>query len=85
MRTTAIFVIMLALSTMISAQQAFTSVKNLLVNFRSGIEEEQKDADARNLKDSDECTRKIADAEGLVQQRQNDVDSLREHIKYLEN
>jgi len=70
---------------MITAQQAFTSVKNLLVNFRSGIVDEQKDADIRNDKDVRECTDKIAAAEKLVQERQNDVDSLVAHIDYLEN
>jgi len=70
---------------MITAQQAFTSVKNLLVNFRQGIVDEQKDADVRNEKDVAECTEKIAAAEKLVQDRQNDVDSLKSHIDFLEN
>jgi septal ring factor EnvC (AmiA/AmiB activator) len=67
------------------AQKAFDTVNNLLVNFRGGIVQEQHDADLRNARDEAQCAKDIAAAVAKVAARQHDVDSLKAHIKYLEN
>jgi hypothetical protein len=65
------------------SSNAFTQVKNLLVNFKNGINKEQADADARNKKDTKWCADEIGKATQLVTDRQKDVDDLEEHIEYL--
>lgn len=85
MKTTVIFLVLLALSSMTSAQKAFDQVRNLLTNFRDDIVKEQHDADVRNEKDEKECADKIAAAEKKVADRQKDVDDLKAHIQWLEN
>jgi hypothetical protein len=85
MKTTVLFLTILAITSMISAQKAFNQVKSLLINFKAGINQEQHDADVRNEKDTKECKIKIAEAVALVASRQRDVDELKKHIQWLEN
>ena len=85
MKTTVLFLTILAITSMISAQKAFNQVKSLLINFKADINKEQHDADVRNEKDTKECKVKIAEAVALVASRQRDVDELKKHIQWLEN
>jgi hypothetical protein len=65
------------------SSNAFSQVKNLLVNFKNGITKEQSDADTRHEKDTKWCTAEIQKATELVASRQKDVDDLEDHIEYL--
>ena len=85
MRTTVLFLTILALTSFASSQKAFDQVKNLLVNFQADIVKEQSDADVRNTSDSADCTSKISDGVKLVSDRQKDVDDLTTHISWLSN
>lgn len=85
MKTTVLFLTILALTSYISAQKAFDQVRSLLTNFQNDISKEQHDADIRNDKDVAQCTIDIAAAEGLVASRQKDVDDLSKHIDWLNN
>lgn len=83
MRTTVLFLALLALTSLCNAQKAFDHVKSLLVNFKANIQQEQHAADVRNEKDKIYCKTKINEAVKLVASRQYDVDELKKHIKAL--
>ncbi len=88
MRTSVTFVILLITVNSIFTQKppsstAFSKVKNLLVNFKQGIVDEQTAADVRNEKDTKWCAAEIQKATELVANRQKDVDALKDHIDYL--
>jgi len=84
MKTTVLFITILALTSFITAApKAFEHVNGLLVNFKASINQEQKDADVRNQADVKMCTIKIQEAVELVARRQRDVDELKKHITFL--
>jgi len=85
MKTTVIFLTLLALSSVISAQNAFSQVKNLINNLTKDIVDEQKNADVRNEKDTKKCSKDIQEAIDKVNSRQKDVEDLEKHIKWLEH
>jgi len=85
MKTTVIFLTLLALSSVICAQNTFSQVKNLINNLTNDIVNEQKNADVRNEKDKAKCAKDIQDAIDKVNSRQKDVDDLDKHIKWLEH
>jgi hypothetical protein len=86
MKTTVLFITILALTSFITAApKAFEHVNGLLTNFKASINQEQKDADVRHQADTKMCNIKIQEAVELVARRQKDVDELKKHIKFLKH
>jgi len=78
-------IFVLSLSSYIKAQEAFSTIKTALANFRDSIIKEQLDADARNKKEVKWCNDVISKAQKVLDDRTKDVNDVTDHIKYLQN
>jgi len=78
-------ILVLSLSSYITAQDAFAKIKTALYNFRDSINTEQNDADVRYKKEKAWCKSSIAKAQATLSQRTKDVNDIAAHIKFLQN
>ena len=79
------FIILLSFTCLINTQQVFDSVKTLLLNFKSDIQKEQNDSDARCAEEEKWINLQINKAIAVLAHRTKDVDDLKAHIAFLRN
>lgn len=86
-KLTIIFVVALLCSHTFSTsvKGAFDEVNNAINNFKESIANEQVDETERYNKEKEWCRVEIDNARRILEQRQKDVDDVKEHIDFLEN
>jgi len=85
MKTFIFLIVVLTLSHIHNADDAFSKISTALANFRDSITREQVNADARHKKEAAWCSSSIAAAVKVLDQRTQDVNDVKAHIAYLQN